>query len=207
MTPGIIILFLSKNIWRINFQKLELLQQRVYAFVTLIDTVQLPSIGLHQFPLPPTRFRSAFFPATLPAQGVIRLLGFCQSDRQEMISLCTSNLHFSYYKGDWTSCHMFMSYLYFLFSSVNCVFLSLVHFSTEIIKWKTERAEQNAYSDHFYKLKWSNILAYSYKCSCTYIKVFYKQPQVTVNRDIKLVVFLFCLWAKKCILIPWLLLF
>ena len=50
-----------------------------------------------------------------PHTGCIRLLGFCQSDRWEMISLCTFNLLFSYFKRGWTSFYMFMSYSYFLF--------------------------------------------------------------------------------------------
>lgn len=64
-------------------------------------------------------------------------LDFCQSDRWEMLSVWTFNLlFFFYYKEGWTSSHIFMSCLYFLFWEL-CVHIPHLFFYW-LFKWKMQ---------------------------------------------------------------------
>lgn len=60
--------------------------------------VKLSSKELRQFPLPPAGYKSAFFPADLPAQSVIRFW-IITSLRDENDPSVYFNLHFYYKRG------------------------------------------------------------------------------------------------------------
>lgn len=67
MTPGVC--RLEQEHLRDALSEVETIASKAYAFVTLTDMAILPYIGLCQFSLPPTRYKSASFPAALPTRG------------------------------------------------------------------------------------------------------------------------------------------
>lgn len=70
-----VILYLSKTIWRFHLQKLWLLHQRVYAFITLIDGVKLPSKGL-LVSTSTNRVQECFFSCRLDSTRCYQTLDF-----------------------------------------------------------------------------------------------------------------------------------
>ena len=64
-------------------------------------------------------------------------LDFCQSDRWEMLSVWTFNLLFFFItkKGEHPLIYLWAVCISF---SENCVFISLIYFSTDVFKWKMQ---------------------------------------------------------------------
>ena len=141
-----VILHLNKDIGRMHFQKSGQLFQRVYAVFTLSNTVKLTSVGVCQFSLPPTRHKSASVPTQAASDFWVfaNLIG-------EKWSLCALLICFFLTLKEVE--HPFTCLWAIRISfSLNCVLVSLDHFSTDI-KWKSEEAGQNAFCHHFCNLK------------------------------------------------------
>lgn len=67
MTPGVC--HLEQESLRDTLPEVETIASKASAFVALTDMAILPYIGLRQFSLLPTRYKTASFSVALPTQG------------------------------------------------------------------------------------------------------------------------------------------